>query len=821
MTRLMQDIRYALRQMRKSPGFAAVVVVTISLGIGAAASVFSVIDAVLIRPLPYANQNRLVLPILLTRTGEDTMPSSYLSYLDLRASLRTFDQLAGYSTFGNLNLDSPSGPVSLRAVKSTDNLFDVFQVKPLLGRTYLPGEDQPGKDNVTVLSYDVWQNNFGGQPDAVGKIVRLDGTPYTVIGVMPAGFRFPLGAHDAIYTPLHADPVWLKARGMHWMRTVGLIKEGVSREQAQADMVRAMADIGRAYPAQEGGHTGTLVPLSVAETNLDRFGHRTLKGPLGTLGFTVLALLGIACVNVAGLLMARGVKREREVALRSAVGATRWRLIRQMISESLVLCMFGLAGGMLVSWLVLRGMNLFLLKAISRGEDVHLNMTVVAVALLLSVLTSLLASLVPAARLSATDPNRALRSGSNGTGTGRGEHRLRSGFVVTQIALSLLLLVTSGLLLSHLKGLLRTDLGVDPNAILATPIALSHGSYQGRDPILSFYQPLLERVSHLPGVQAAGLIDLLPIESWGDGYTVHITGHPPYAPNHEMGAETRFVSEGYFAAMGLKLTGGRLLSTALDKPENVAQTMVVNEAFRRKFFNAGGDPVGAHIDDSDQPAGKSEIVGVTTNVRQSLQDAPMAEMDWLMSEVPPARRLDQLGAMTLIVRSNGNQQALIPLLRDAIHAIDPTVPFKTPLTLTDVISESLVLERLEGWLFGIFAGFALLLSAVGLYGLIHHEVELRTREIGIRMALGSTRGLVLGHIMRRVMVLIGVGLGVVWVLTIALQKVLSAVVEMHPGSDAGLLIAVTAMLAFIGFVAGALPARKAASIEPVNALRLE
>jgi putative ABC transport system permease protein len=819
MNQLMQDIRFSLRQMRKAPGFAAVVVLTLSLGIGAATAVFSVVDAVLIRPLPYAHQERLVMPVLTARTGE-TLPSSYLGYLDVRAQLRTFDAFAGWSMFGNLNLEGPNGPVSLRAVKSTDNLFDVLGVKPLLGRAFLPGEDQPGKDDVVVLSYEVWQTNFGGQADAVGKVVRLDGVPYTVIGVMPPAFRFPLGAINAIYTPLHTNPVWAQARGMHWMRTVGLLKPGVSVQQGQADMLNAMANLARVWPQQEAGHGGILLPLNVAFTSLDAFGKHTLKGPLGTLGLAVLALLGIACVNVAGLLMARGVKREREVALRAAVGASRSRLVRQMLTESLVLCVCGLGGGIFVSWILLKAMNVFLVKAMSQGPDVHLNLVVVAVALGLSMLTSVLASLLPATRLSGADPNHALRAGG-GAGTGRGQHRLRSGFVVTQVALSLVLLVVSGLLLRNLQGQLKTDLGVDANAILTTRLNLSHGRYEHRDPLLTFYQPLIEKVSHLPGVAAAGLIDILPIEGWGDGYGIHITGQPPYPPNEEMAAETRFVSPGYFAAMGLKLTGGRLLSSSLDKADNVAGTMVVNEAFRRKFFSNGGDPVGAHIDNADKAENKSAIVGVVSNVRQDLQSAPMAEMDWLMDEVDPNRRLNDLGGMTLVVRSSGNLQALIPSLRNAVHDIDPTVPFPMPVTMDQVVSDRLMLERLEGWLFGIFAAFALLLAVIGLYGLINHEVELRTREIGIRMALGSTRSLVLGNVLRRVSLLMVTGIAVGLLLTGALQKVLSSVVEIHAAKDARLLCMLALGLVIAGVLAGVLPAHRAASVEPTDALRME
>jgi putative ABC transport system permease protein len=809
---MMQDLRYALRQLRRAPGFAVIVILTLSVGIGAAAAVFSVIDAVLLRPLPFANQERLVFPDTTAREGY-SQPWSYLSYLDARADLKTFDALAGYSDFTRVNLEGPSGPVSLAAVKGTDNFFDVFGVKPILGRTYLPGEDQSGKDDIAVLSYEVWQTQFGGQASAVGKVVRLDGKPYTVIGVMPSGFRFPMYERNAIYTPLHADPRWTAHRASHWMRTVGLLKTGVSREQARMDFTRVLADLARAYPGSDAGRTVNIVPLRVQVTD-------KTDGPLKTLLLAVLALLAIACVNVAGLLLARGVKREREIALRAAIGAGRMRLVRQMVTESLVLSVAGLVGGMLVSWVLLAAMRVFLVGALARGADVHMNMTVLGVALALSALTSIVASLAPAIRLSGTDPNRALRAGGS-AGVGLGQHRLRSGFVVTQVALSLVLLVISGLLLKNLQGLLQTNLGFDAKSLLTTSISLSSGRFEGKDPLVSFYRPLLERVSHLPGVQGAGLINMLPVRSFGSNSGVHISGQPPYPPEQEMLAEMRFVSAGYFDAMGVKLVRGRMLSPALDTPDHPAGTVVVNEAFRRKFFSGGGDPVDAHMDDNDKAELKTGIAGVVTDVRQALSAPPMAEMDWLMDEIDPKDRLDNLGNMVLVVRSSGDLHALVPSLRNAFHEVDATVPFQTPETMTEVVSETLVFERMEGWLFGIFAAFALLLAVIGLYGLVNHEVELRTREIGIRMALGSTRALVMRDVLQRVAILMVTGAGIGWLLTLGLKKVLSAVVEMHAGHDATLLAGLTAGLIVVGVLASLAPAKKAATVDPMQALRSE
>jgi putative ABC transport system permease protein len=812
MNTTLQDLRFALRQFLRAPGFAFTIVFTLALGIGSATAVFSVIDATLLRPLPFANQDRLVFPDTKARAGY-TQPWSWLSYGDARAQLKTFQALAGYSDFFKINLESPSGPVSLQAIKGTDNFFDVFGVKPILGRTFLPGEDQPGKDDVAVLSHTVWLQDFGGQRDVLGKIVRLDGVPYTVIGVMPESFRFPLSARNAIYTPIHAPQNWREHRGSHWMRTVGLLKPGITREQAQADFLRVLADLGRQYPDTDLGRTVSVIPLQkqvVGQTN----------GPLLTLLFAVLALLSIACVNVAGLLLARGVKREREIALRAAIGAGRARLIRQMITESLVLSTAGLVAGVLLSWALLSAMRVFLVESVARGQDVSLNFKVLLAAVLLSGFTSLAASLAPALRLSGTDPNKALRAGGS-AGTGPGQHRVRSAFVITQVAFSLVLLVVSGLLLRNLHDLLNTNLGFDPAHILTTTIALSPGNYENRDPLVTLYQPLLDRVSHLPGVQAAGLINMIPVESFGSNEDVHINGQPPYPPEQMMLAEVRLVSPGYFDAMGIRSTGGRMLSPAIDTPDHKSSSIVVNEAFRRKFFPAGGNLVGARLDDSDKPEEKSAIIGTVSNVRQNLYEPPLAEMDFLIDQITPKDRLGNLGVMSLVIRASGDPQQLAVPIREALHGIDPTIPFQTPQTMASVVSETLVFERMQNLLFSIFTGLALLLTLVGLYGLTTHEVELRTRDIGIRMALGSTRVQVVRQILTRVSLLLVAGVTVGWLITLAAQKALSSVIEIHPAKDAWLLTALTASLVVIGIAAALWPARRAASISPSEALRTE
>jgi predicted permease len=812
MNSILQDFNFAIRQSSRSPGFAITTILTLALGIGSATAVFSVIDATLLRPLPFAHQDRIVSPETRSIAGF-SQAWSLPSYLDARPQLSTLEAFAGYNPASRINLEGPNGPVSLPAIKSTDNFFTVFGIKPIVGRTYLPGEDQPGKDNVAVLSYEVWQRDFGGQADAVGKAVRLDGVPYTIIGVMPSGFRFPLQAVNAIYTPLHPDPLYLHSRGRHWLETVGLLKPGTGMERAQANLNQVFANLAHDYPDDETGRTVKLLSLRAAVSD-------QVDAPLDTLGAAVLALLAIACVNVAGLLLARGVKREREMALRAAVGANRGRLTSQMITESLLLSFAGLFLGIVFAFLLLAAMRTFLISALARGVDAHLNLAALGVAVLLSVMTSVLASLAPALRLSGTDPNRALRAGI-ATGTSRGQQRLRSLFVITQVALSLVLLVVSGILLRNLNSLLTTKLSYPTDKILTTQITLSPGHYIGRDPLVTLYQPLLDRVSHLPGVQFAGLVNTLPIQNPGSHQDVQISGQPPNRPHVNATAETRFVTPGYFDVMGIQLVHGRMLSPSLDPWQNPARTVVVNQAFKRKFFSNGGDPVGAHIDDNDKTELKTGIVGLVTVTRQDLRQPPLAEMDWIASEIPPDDRINYLATMTLVVRSPGDPQQLVPSIRNALHEIDPTIPFQTPETMAQVISDNLVFERMENWLFGIFAGFALLLAIVGIYGLIQHEVELRTRDIGIRIALGSTRGSVLVQILRRVALLMGGGIALGWMLTLAMQKLLASVIELDVEHDATLLLALTATLGALGIAASFLPARRAASIDPVQALRTE
>ncbi len=808
-----QDLRYALRQLRRAPGFAATVAATLALSVGLATAVFCVINTVILQPLPYSHPDRILAIESISRSGY-TQPASWPSYKDERGQAQTFSALAGYSDYQSYTVETPSnGPLLLDSVRGSDNFFDVFGVQPMLGRTFLPGDETEGKNDIAVLSYDLWQNYFGADRGVLNRSVKLDGRAFTIVGVMPAGFRFPLNKRNAVYVPMHLNQPWMNGRGNHWLRTVARLKDGVTLERAQADLSHVFSNLGKAYTTDEG-RTVHLSPLAASVTSKTR-------GPLWTLFGAVLAVLAIGCVNVAGLLLARGVQREREMAMRAAIGAGRARLVRQVLTEALLLAALGAAGGVVLAWAMLSGMRAFLIHALARGADIRIDWVVLSAAIAAAVVSSLAAALYPALRMAGADPNRALKAGGNAAGSARGQHRLRASFVITQVALTLVLVVVSGMLIRMVTRYRHADLGFDPEHILSAEINLSPERYQGHDMLADFYQPLFSRVAQLPGVRAVGAINILPIQNWGSNSDIHIAGQPPYPPNQEMLAEGRMVSKGYFEVFGIPLRGGRLLSPSLDLPDNPSSAVVVNEAFVRKFIPGKLDAVGQRLDDADKEANWTRIIGVTGNVRQNIYDPPLAERDWLIDAVPADQRAGQLSGMSLVIRTAGDPESIIPALRRAIHDIDPTVPFKQPETMTEVVNETLVFERMESWLFGIFAAMALALALVGLYGLVSHEVEQGSRDIGVRMALGATRRRILAMVMRRVAWMLAGGIAAGLVLTVVARKIVGMVIYLDVQKDAGGFALLALAVVCAGLLAALIPALRAASMEPMQALRSE
>jgi putative ABC transport system permease protein len=808
-----RDLNYAVRQLRKSPGFTVTAVLTLALGIGAAAAVFSVLDAVVLSPLPYKNVDRIVR--IKTRAAANyEQPESWPEYQDMRRLNSTFSVLAGVGNGGGVTLTQGSQAIYLHAVQGTDNFFDLYGVRPLLGRTYLPGEDQNGKNDVAVLSYEVWQQDFGGRKSIVGQTVRLDGTPYTVIGVMPAGFRVLLDAPNVVYTPLHLSKDQIKSRGSHWLPAFGLLKPGVTTAQANADMNHVFSEMGQQFPDQDKGKTAQVQSIvDVLHTNREGNNDRP---ELWVLLAAVFSVLLIACTNVAGLLLARGLLREREMAVRTALGAGRKRLLSQMLTQSLVLGVAGCAGGVALGYLLLVAMQQFLEKAFARGGDVHLNLPVVGATLVISLLASVAAGLAPAWKTARINPNDALKSGGN-AGTTRNQHRLRAGFVVVQLALSLMLLVCSGLFLLGLRSMLETDLGFNPKNLLTLEVDIPAGDYKNRDFVQGLVQPLESRVAAIPGVTAVGSNDLLPIFQYGSNSDIALVGKPVDPIDKQRLTEMRFVTPGYFAAMHLAIVRGRDFN-----PQDSAKSQpvaIVNETWVKEFLQEKEDPLTqAFTGDAGTPP--TAIVAVARSGRQDITQPPLAEADFPMTQMPESWKAF-VPQFYLFVRTTVPPAGITVQLQRALHDVAPNVAFRTPETMEGVLSDALVTPRMLSWLFGLFAGIAVLLTAIGIYGLLSQEVASRTRDIGVRMALGSTRSGVARLILVRAGILLGTGLVIGLGGVLLVRRALNSVLVMQPQRDGWAIAVIVLALAGIGVLAALIPARRAASVDPMQALRTE
>jgi predicted permease len=814
MTTFINDVRYALRQLRKSPGFTVTAILTLALGIGATAAMFSVVDAVLLHPLPFRDVDRIV-RIKMKAAANYEQPASWQEYQDMRRLATSFSALAGVGGRGDgATLSRGNQAIYLHAVQGTDNFFQLYGVHPLLGRTYLPGEDQAGKNNVAVLSYSVWQQYFGGRKNVIGEFIHLDGLPYTVIGVMPAGFRVRFDTQDVVYIPLRLSADQIKSRGSFWMPVWGRLKPGVTLAQATADMNHVLSELGKQFPEHDKGKTAQVIPIvDVLHTN--QTGHND-RPELWTLLAAVFAVLLIACTNVAGLLLARGILRQRELAVRAALGAGRRRIVIQMLTENVLLGIGGGLGGIFLGEVLLIAMQQFLEKAFQLGGNAHMNFSVLAATFVLSLLASVAAGLVPAWRAAHLDPNHALKSGAN-AGTTRHQHQLRAAFVVVQVALSLMLLVCSGLLLLGLRQMFQTNVGFNPKNLLTLEVDIPSGDYKGTGFVQGLVQPLEARVQQIPGVTAVGSNDLLPIWQTGSNSDIALVGKPQDPLDKQRLTEIRFVTPGYFAAMQLPILKGRGF-TAQDGAKT-QQVAIVNEAWVKEFLSSNEDPL-AQAFKGDPGDTNTAIVGVARSGRQGLFDPAAAEADFPLIQMPQSW-LAFIPQFYLFVRTSVPSTSIVPQLRSALHEVAPNVAFRTPETMEQVLSDALVTNRMLSWLFGLFAAIAALLTAIGIYGLLTQEVASRTRDIGVRMALGATRVGVAQLILSRVGVLLIVGIGAGLAGVFLIRRVLISVLAVEFHQDIWTIVAIAIGLCVIGLLSAVIPAQRAASIDPMHALRSE
>lgn len=804
------DIRFALRQLHKSPGFAAATVLTLALGIGATAAIFSVVDAVILRPLPYNDVNRIVSVQTYSPSGY-WQKCSWQGYLAMRKLNQTFDALAGWADYWGMTLKTGDQTRYLNVNQVTDNFFDVFGIRPLLGRAFVSGEDQPGKNNVVVLSYEVWRQSFNADDHVIGKVVHLSGDSYVVIGVMPAGFRFPYGRPDLVYIPVHVRPNWVGSWRDHWLMTVGRMRSGISIQQANADMAHVMREIGQEKPDSDNGRTATLIPISVALRGKEEATELALM--LGA----VLAVLLIGCANVASLLLARGITREHEMALRAAIGATRVRLVRQLLIENILVGLMGASAGLLLAEGMLVTMKAFLIHAFMRGGNVRLNIPVIATTLGISLMSSIGSGLIPAWRAAKSEPNRALKSGTT-AGTARHQHRLRAGFVVLQITLSLVLVVFSGLVLLTLQRLMRANIGFDPQHLLILNINIPAGDYKGKNYVNELMTPLEQSVDAMPGVKAAGFIDQPPALGYGSETTMDLVGQAPTQPGQERVSESRTATAGYYRALRLPILRGRnfnSLDTLQSRP-----VVIVNEAWVKEFLPNGKDPLTQAFQQKN--GNNMAIAGVVGDARQLALEPAHPEIDFPFSRFSLEDQQDAGSfSVSLFVRTIVPPQSIVPQLRKTLHDIAPAVAFQTPETMDEALSDVLINNRMESWVFGIFAAIAVLLVVVGIYGLMMQEVISQTRDIGVRMALGASRRLIARLTMTRVAMLLGIGVGIGLLLIVLLRRVVSSVVAIQFGRDGAIIAAFVVLFALIGFLAALVPMRRAATVDPMRALRNE
>ena len=792
---IIKDLRYAFRMLRRKPGFTAVAVLTLALGIGGNTAIFSVVNAVLLRALPYPNADRLVsLYEILPQGGQGSV--SVPNLLDWRAQSDAFTGIAAYQ-YGDFNLHEAQQPVRAIGATVTANFFDVLGATPQHGRGFFEGEDKAGRDRVVVLSDKLWRRNYGADPGIVGQDILLGGEKYQVVGVMAPSVQFPSPSVE-LWVPLVFSDRQLASRGSHWLNVLAQLKPNVSFEQAQEQM----STIGRVLEQQHPEQEGRGVLLARVEEELVKNVRPALLMLLGAVGFVLL----IACTNVANLLLARAAARRKEVAIRSALGAGRWRLMRQFLTESVLLALLGGAAGLLLARWMLQALTSLASGYLSRTGDVSLDWKVLAFTAALSVLTGVVAGLAPAFHVSRADVQETLKESGNAGSSARGTW-LRSGLAVAEVAAALVLLVGAGLLVKSFLRIQRVETGLRPEGVLTMRVSLPAARYDTAEKTAGFYREVLERVSGLPGVESAGVINLLPIHQYGTNGEIQVEGREPLPPGRIPLTEFRRASTGYFKALGIPLQAGRLFEPADD-----AFNVVVSRELVRTFF-PDGDALGKRIGRAGE---WWTIIGVVGDVRQSgLTQPSRPELYFPYT----AGRID---GMTLVVRSAAaDPRELTASVRREVQAVDQNQPVYNVRTMEEVIDLSIVNLRLNMTLLTIFAGLATLLAVVGIYSVMSYLVTQHTREIGIRMALGAQPVNILKLVLGQGLALTLVGVGIGALVAFGLTHLITRFLYEVGGNDPLTYVLVSLLLTVVALVACFIPARRATKVDPLVALRYE
>jgi putative ABC transport system permease protein len=805
MDRLLQDIRYALRSLRKNPGFALVAVLTLALGIGANSAIFSVINGVLLHPLPFRDADRLAMVWI------DNQPlgirqdiTSYPTYQDWRDQNRVFSDMAAFRPH-EVNLTGGFEPERIARTAVTATFFGVLGVEPVRGRGFTAEEEQEGNDRVAVLSHGLWQRRFGGDPGVIGTTVQMNEQEFSVVGIAPRGFGFP--ANTELWIPLAPSEQVREARGVFWLYTIGRLQPGVTMEMAQTEMSGIAARIGQEYEV--------FSPFGVFVQPVRDYLVGDVRTALLVLLGAVAFLLLIASANVANLLLARASAREREIAVRTALGASRGRITAQLLTESVVL---GLAGGALGLLFAVGGVRV--LRALSpadlpRIELVQVDSTVLGFTFLIALLTGIAFGLVPSLQVSGNQLTETLREGGRGMAGSHRGRRTRKALVVGEVALALVLLIGAGLLIQSFARLRSVDPGFQPENVLTVRLALGGSQYMEPARVIGFYDELLGRVQQIPGVASAAAASDILLPELANSARVTIEGRATTPAEEAIEVPIDAVTPGFFRTFGTPLLRGR--DFAATDTEESTLVAIINETMARRFW-PDTDPIGKRYRYGTGPDNQSPwrtVVGVVADARRSGVEQEARPSTFLPHRQRPSP------AMTLLVRTTADPLALVSAVRREVREIDPNQPMAEIATLEALLSERLAQRRFNAVLLGVFSALALLLAIVGVYGVIAYMVNQSTREIGIRMALGARSVDVLRLVLRQVstLVLLGIGIGVATALV--LSRTLSGMLFGTSPTDPATYVGIALLLTVTALIASYLPARRATRVDPMIALRAE
>jgi putative ABC transport system permease protein len=810
MQRLVHDIRYALRTLLKQPGFALICLLTLALGIGANTAIFSVINAVLLKPLPFKEPDRIVRVWATDRNrSEFRRPTSYPNFVDWRKENKVFAYTAAYSQAGAILTSNGSPEYLDNGIVATGELLPMLGVQPALGRYFTEQEAQAGNAPVVIISHNLWQRSFAADPNILNRNIILDGKSKTVVGVMPPLFKFPLDADKTDFISL-LDPTSEEnqGRGSSYLGIVARLKPEVMLQQAQAEMDSIANELESQYADENTGRGIRLVPM-----HEDLI--RKVQGILLVLFGSVGCVLLIACANVANLLLARVTTRHKEIAVRTALGASRWRIIRQLLTESLLLSVAGGLLGLLLAKWGLDALVALIPSSVPRAQEISIDWIVLGVTFGLSLLTGLIFGLVPALQVSNPDLTTTLKEEGRGTTGSLHRNRVRALLVVAELSISFVLLVGAGLFMRSFLHLRDVNPGFNADNVLTMEIALPDTKYSKPEQQIRFFQQLFERLDALPGIEAAGAIDPLPFSGSTSGSSFKIEEHPPLPPAERLKAGVRTISPEYFRALGIRLVKGRLLAESDN--QDAPKAMLINETLARRYF-PDEDPIGKHASAGTAfVAGKKyEIVGIVSDTKHKTLDTD-AEPEFYVTYLQAPQPY-----LTLAIRTTlSNPEALTNSIRGEVQQIDSEQPIYNIKPLKELLAESVGAQRFTMMLLGIFATLAILLAGIGIYGVMSYAVTQRTHEIGIRMALGAQVTDVMRMIIRQgiTLVLIGqaLGLGAAFALTRVLEKLLYEV----SATDTATFIVVALILTGVALLACLVPARRAAKVDPMVALHYE